>query len=189
MIRFIVGLRNPGTQYAATRHNAGAWFIDEFAENNGLAFKIEKKFHLELAEFSWQAQRIYLGKPLTYMNESGIAVAAFAKFYQIQPEEILVVHDELDFAPGIVRLKKDGSHGGHNGLKDIFARMGSTDCYRLRIGIGHPGDRDKVVGYVLQNPPLAERVAIDQAIDRALEILPDIFVDHIASATQRLNSD
>lgn len=189
MIKFIVGLKNPGSQYAQTRHNAGAWFIDEFAKNNNLSFKLEKKFHLECAEFSIAGERIFFAKPICYMNESGLAVASFAKFYQIKPEEILVAHDELDLPPGVARLKKGGGNGGHNGLKDIFARLGSAEFYRLRIGIGHPGHRDKVVGFVLQNPRLEEKIEIDRSIDRALDVMPDVFKGDLAAAMQKLHTD
>lgn len=189
MIKFIVGLKNPGSSYAQTRHNAGAWFIDEFSKKYPLQFKLEKKFHLELAELNIEGQRIFVGKPLTYMNESGIAVAGFAKFYQIKPEEMLIAHDELDFAPGISRLKKGGGHGGHNGLKDIVARMGSPEFYRLRIGIGHPGHRDQVVAYVLQNPRLEDKIDIDHAILHAIDVMPKMFAGDMAEAMKDLNTD
>ncbi len=184
MIKFIVGLKNPGAEYAKTRHNAGAWFIDAFAVEHNLQFKLEKKFHLELAE-----DHTYFAKPITYMNQSGLAVASFAHFYQIQPEEILVVHDELDLAPGVVRLKKGGGHGGHNGLRDIIACLGSSEFYRLRIGIGHPGDKDKVIGFVLQNPGLAEKIEIDQAIDRALDVMPDVLAGEMNQAMKKLHTN
>lgn len=189
MIKFIVGLKNPGSEYAKTRHNAGAWFIDELAHKYSLNFKLEKKFHLEVAELSIGNSRLFIAKPITYMNESGIAIGGFAKFFQIQANEILVAHDELDFAPGIVRLKEGGGHGGHNGLRDIFSRLGSQDFYRLRIGIGHPGDRNKVVGYVLQAPTINEKIEIEHAIDRAIAVMPEIWTNNMPRAIQALNSE
>ncbi len=189
MIKFLVGLKNPGSEYAKTRHNAGAWFIDTLADKYNLNFKLEKKFYLELAELNSDGERIFIAKPIGYMNESGLAVASFARFYQIKPEEILVAHDELDLPPGIARLKKGGGHGGHNGLRDIFARLGSPEFYRLRIGIGHPGNKEKVVGFVLQNPRLEEKIKIDYAIDQAVDITPDVFSGHMDRAMKDLHTD
>ena len=183
MIKFIVGLKNPGPEYAKTRHNAGAWFVDELAQKYNFQCK------LELAEFNQASERIFVAKPIVYMNESGIAVASFAKFYQIKPDEILIAHDELDFDPGIARLKNGGGNGGHNGLKDTQSRLGSPDFYRLRIGIGHPGHRDKVVGFVLQNPRLEEKIEIDHAILSAIDVMPDVLAGEIARAMQKLNTD
>jgi len=188
VIRLIAGLKNPGSEYAKTRHNAGAWFTDALAHEQQLHFKFERKFYLELAELSQPDGKVLVIKPVTYMNESGVAVAAFAKFYQIKPEEILVVHDELDLAPGVARLKKGGGHGGHNGLRDIESRLGSKDFYRLRIGIGHPGHKDRVVGYVLQNPRTEEKIEIEHSIDQALAVMPDVLSGEIERAMKALHT-
>ncbi len=187
MLKLIVGLGNPGSEYAHTRHNAGAWFVDALAHQHHLHFKLDKKFHLALSEYTLADQRYIIAKPMTYMNDSGLAVAGFAQFFQISPPEILIVHDELDLPPGVARLKKGGGHAGHNGLRDIIARLGSADFYRLRIGIGHPGDRDKVIGFVLQNPVLNEKIEIDQAILQALQVMPEVLSGDIHKAMEQLN--
>ncbi|HLB55978.1 MAG TPA: aminoacyl-tRNA hydrolase [Coxiellaceae bacterium] len=182
-IRLIVGLGNPGAEYAKTRHNVGAWFVDIFAEQNNISFALQKKFHAIVGSH----QKIFLLKPTTYMNESGLPVSAFIKFYKINPEEILVVHDELDFDAGIVRLKKDGGHGGHNGLRDIISHIGS-DFYRLRIGIGHPGSRDDVTDYVLGNPSRHDRVEIIKSIDESFQVMPELFLGEFQKAFHTLHS-
>lgn len=164
-IKLIVGLGNPGAEYAATRHNAGFWLADAWARQLGAHFAAEKKFFGETA----RAGSVRLLKPQTFMNRSGQAVQALADFYRIAPAEILVVHDELDLPCGSVKLKKGGGNGGHNGLKDIQARLGSADFWRLRIGIGHPGDKNQVVGYVLKKPPAGEQVLIDETLARCLK--------------------
>lgn len=174
MIKLVVGLGNPGAQYLHTRHNAGAWLVNELAQKLSLVLQLQKKFRAEMAEFSQHSQRIYLVKPLTYMNESGIAVAGIAHFFQIKPEEILIVHDELDFEPGTLRFKQGGGHGGHNGIRHIMACLGSSDFYRLRLGIGHPGHKDRVVGYVLDSPSIHEKERIDAVIAAALETMPQL---------------
>ncbi len=143
---------------------------------------------MSCAEQGSPQRKIFFAVPTTYMNESGLAVGSFAKFYQIRPEEILVVHDELDFPPGEVKLKIGGGHGGHNGLRDILAHLGSPDFYRLRIGIGHPGHRDKVVGYVLSRPSADDSIDIARSIDRALAILPEILSGEVAKAMQDLHA-
>ena len=176
-IQLIVGLGNPGAQYAKNRHNAGIWFIDDLASRSHLAFKIESKFHAEVSRFP-DDHRSWLLKPTTYMNDSGLAVVALARFYQIKPEAILVGHDELDHPPGIARLKQGGGHGGHNGLRDIAQRLQSNDFLRLRIGIGHPGHKDRVSPFVLSNPSATEKKAIDQAMDNALPIIERLLVDY-----------
>lgn len=183
-IRLIVGLGNPGAEYAKTRHNVGAWFVDIFAEQNNISFTLQKKFHAMVGA----RQKIFLLKPTRYMNESGLPVSAFTKFYKINPEEILVVHDELDFAAGIVRLKKDGGHGGHNGLRDIISHIGS-DFYRLRIGIGHPGHRDDVTDYVLGNPSRHDRIEIIKSIDESFHVMPELFSGEFQKAFHLLHSD
>ena len=169
-IRLIVGLGNPGREYENTRHNAGFWWLDEFASEHGLSFRSEAKFHGLAARGQLHGHEVFLLKPQTFMNVSGRAVGALAHFYKIVPAEILVVHDELDLPPGAAKLKLGGGHGGHNGLKDIIAHLGSRDFWRLRIGIGHPGERSEVSNFVLNDPRREERMAIDEAMRRALDV-------------------
>lgn len=188
-IRLIVGLGNPGTQYEKTRHNVGAWFVDILAKQSGAKFSLESKLKSQIAKVMIDHVPCWLCKPTTYMNESGRSVGALARFYKINPENILVVHDELDFEPGIVRLKEGGGHGGHNGLRDIISHLGSRDFYRLRIGIGHPGHKDGVSGYVLRAPGSADRVDIVRSIDEAERVLPDLMAGEFQSAFHRLHSD
>ena len=168
--RLIVGLGNPGAEYAETRHNAGFWFCERLAADLGLALQREARFH-GLAGLA-RSQGVWLLLPLTFMNRSGQAVGALARFHKISPAEILVVHDELDIPPGQMRLKFGGGAGGHNGLKDISAHLGTQDYWRLRIGIGHPGDRNEVVNYVLKPPRQEEQREIDDAIARGLALWP-----------------
>ncbi|HHQ43095.1 MAG TPA: aminoacyl-tRNA hydrolase, partial [Chromatiales bacterium] len=161
-------------RHEGTRHNAGFWFVEALARRAGVALREEPRFRARLARAEVHGRDLRLLEPLTYMNHSGEAVAAVARFYRYPLEAILVVHDDLDLPPGAVRLKRGGGHGGHNGLRDIIARLGSRDFLRLRLGIGHPGPGADVVGYVLSRPPAAERAAIEAAIEAALEALPDI---------------
>ena len=189
MIKFIVGLGNPGPRYAATRHNAGAWFIEELVSKYNLHLRLDKKFHLEWAELPCASHKVFIAKPITFMNESGLALAAFAQFYQIHASEILVAHDELDFSPGEIKLKVGGGHGGHNGLRDILSRTGSADFYRLRVGIGHPGQREQVVSYVLHPPVLDEKIEIDRALWRATNVLPEILAGDFAKAMKDLHTE
>lgn len=165
-IKLIVGLGNPGFKYEQTRHNAGFWAVEELAHAFAARFEPASKFNGELARIQVDGQDLRLIKPLTFMNRSGQSVGPLANFFKIQPDEVLVIHDELDLPPGRMRLKQGGSHGGHNGLKDIQAALGSTDFWRLRVGIGHPGSREQVTGFVLTKPPQSERSAIDQCIDQ-----------------------
>jgi len=173
-IRLVAGLGNPGREYAATRHNAGFWFVDALAAKLGLALAAESRFAGHVAK----GGELRLVKPSTYMNESGRAVGALARFFSIEPEEILVVHDELDLRAGEAKLKLAGGVAGHNGLKDIRAALGSADFWRLRLGIGHPRDsalpQQDVVDYVLKPPRVEERDALEGAIGRALDAWPDI---------------
>ena len=171
-LRLIVGLGNPGVRYADTRHNAGFQFVDAFARRERVSFSPSRQFNGDVAEVGFGAERVRLLKPATFMNLSGQAVAPMARFYRYQPEEVLVAHDELDLPPGTVRIKKGGGHGGHNGLRDIVARLGSGDFLRLRLGIGHPGHKDLVLGYVLQKAPPGERQAVSDAIDRVESVMP-----------------
>lgn len=175
-IQLIVGLGNPGREYEDTRHNAGAWLVEQLARSHGCALLSEAKFSGLTGRITLAGHELKLLIPTTFMNRSGQSVVALAGFYKIPPAAILVVHDELDLAPGTARLKLGGGHGGHNGLRDIMAQLpkdnGKGDFHRLRIGIGHPGSADKVVGYVLGKPGSDDRIAIDRAIDAALAILP-----------------
>jgi aminoacyl-tRNA hydrolase len=187
-IKLIVGLGNPTAEYEHTRHNAGFWFIDELAWQWKAQLKSEKKFHGDIARVAQPQGDVWLLKPDTYMNLSGKAVAALAQFYKIQPEEILVVHDELDIPCGQIRYKLGGGNGGHNGLKDIQAKLGTPNFYRLRLGIGHPGERNLVVGFVLSKPPAAERELIDNAIAKSLQAMPDIMAGDLEKTVRHLHS-
>jgi peptidyl-tRNA hydrolase, PTH1 family len=173
-IRLVAGLGNPGRGFAATRHNAGFWFADELASRLSATFSAETKFAADVA----RAGALRICKPATFMNGSGRAVAAIARFYGIAPEEILVAHDELDLKPGEAKLKQGGGHAGHNGLRDIHAQLGSADFWRLRLGIGHPRESQaperEVVDYVLKPPPEEDRDAIESAILRAIGAWADI---------------
>jgi PTH1 family peptidyl-tRNA hydrolase len=184
-IDLIVGLGNPGSQYARTRHNVGFWLLDQLAAS-GADLRVESKFQAEVGTLKFGGRRVALLKPTTYMNLSGQAVGAYARYYKIQPAAILVVHDELDLAPGTVRLKRGGGHGGHNGLRDITAQLG-TEFLRLRLGIGHPGSADKVVEYVLGNPPTDDRLAIEDAISRGLAVMPEIVSGQTDKIMNQLN--
>ena len=171
-IKLIVGLGNPSKEYEQTRHNAGFWFIDELAWQWKAVLKEDKKYFGEVVRVNAVNGEVWLLKPLTFMNLSGKAVAALAQFYKIQPEEILVVHDELDIPCGRIRLKRGGGNGGHNGLKDIQAKLGSADFYRLRVGIGHPGDKTLVSAYVLNKPNVEDKQKVEEAIIKSLQGLP-----------------
>ncbi|WP_455819510.1 aminoacyl-tRNA hydrolase [Pseudomonas cerasi] len=188
-IKLIVGLANPGAEYAATRHNAGAWYVDLLAERHNQSLKEESKFFGYTARLSMGGEDVRLLVPTTFMNLSGKAVAAMATFYRIAPDEILVAHDELDLLPGVAKFKQGGGHGGHNGLKDIISKLGNNlDFHRLRIGIGHPGDRNKVVGFVLGKPPAAEQLLIDNAIDEAARCTEVWLKEDKLKAMNRLHS-
>ena len=179
--RLIVGLGNPGGEYEDNRHNVGFWFIDQLAQRLRAPLAPQGKFLGRVARVG----ELWLLQPMTYMNLSGQAVAALARFYKIGADETLVVHDDLDLPPGSTRLKLGGGTGGHNGLKDIQARLATPDFWRLRLGIGHPGERDAVVGYVLKAPRREEQELIDRAIDRCLLAWPDL-ADGDYAAAQRL---
>ena len=188
MIRLIVGLGNPGSEYAQTRHNAGFWFVDEVADRLKVSLAPERSYFGVAARTSVAGRPLWLLMPTTYMNLSGKSVAALARFFKIAPDEILVAHDELDLQPGQVRLKLGGSHAGHNGLKDIHAQLGSGDYWRLRIGIGHPGIKELVQPYVLQNFPAEEMMqwvepltgSIAETIPLLLNGAPDAFMSEVA---------
>lgn len=188
-IKLIVGLANPGNEYAATRHNAGAWFVEQLAERYNQSLKNEQKFFGYTSRINISGHDVRLLVPTTFMNLSGKAVQAMTTFYQIKPEEILVAHDELDLNPGIAKLKFGGSHGGHNGLKDIASKSGNNlNFYRLRIGIGHPGDKNKVVGYVLNKPSKPEQELIDKAIDESSRCTDILLSDGIDVAMNKLHA-
>jgi PTH1 family peptidyl-tRNA hydrolase len=184
--RLIVGLGNPGRDYEETRHNAGFWFCARLAQAWNIPLAHEARFHGIVGRSSGN---IWMLLPQTFMNRSGQAVGALARFHRIAPGEILVVHDELDIPPGQLRLKFGGGMGGHNGLKDITSHLGTQDYWRLRIGIGHPGDRNEVVNYVLKPPRREEQTEIDAAIDRALDLVPLIEQGEWNTATQRANTN
>ena len=187
-LRLIVGLGNPGSEYAETRHNAGFWFCERLARELGTSFARESRYHGFVAKARVGGQDVWLLMPQTFMNRSGQAVQALAHFYRIDAAEMLVVHDELDIPSGQMRLKFGGGLGGHNGLKDITAHLGTQDYWRLRIGIGHPGDRNEVVNYVLKPPRREEREEIDAALDRALLAWPTLAKAEFNAVTQKINS-
>ena len=188
--RLIVGLGNPGAEYAKTRHNAGFWFCARLARELGITLAKESRFRGEVGQLRGRSgeEHAWLLLPQTFMNHSGQAVQALMSFYQLEPDQMLVVHDELDLQPGTLRLKFGGGLGGHNGLKDITAHLGTQDYWRLRIGIGHPGDRDEVVNYVLKPPRKEEAEALDSALDRALVAWPWLAKGDWPAAMQKLNS-
>lgn len=187
-IELIVGLGNPGAKYEATRHNVGFWFVDRLAQSKGSKLRHETKFHGELGKLDFDGHPLWLLKPSTFMNNSGQAVSALAQFYKIPVQQILVVHDELDIPPGALRVKEGGGHGGHNGLRDIVARLGSKDFVRLRIGIGHPGSSRDVTNYVLGKPSADDRNELDHAIDEALANLGLVTSGELQKAMNHLHS-
>jgi PTH1 family peptidyl-tRNA hydrolase len=187
-IRLIVGLGNPGPQYEATRHNAGAMFVEAVAREYHAELQIEKRFFGFVARTSIASQDVRLLIPTTYMNRSGQAIAALATFYKIKPDEILLAHDELDLEPGIARLKQGGGHGGHNGLRDTISALANNAGFaRLRLGIGHPGSSDQVTAYVLSKAPATEQSAIKAAIQESLKVLPMVTTGDLAGAMNQLH--
>lgn len=168
MIRLFVGLGNPGAEYEATRHNAGFWWLEALAAKLGARLQPERAYQALAARVNLPQGPVWLLEPMTYMNRSGVSVAGLARFYKIAPEQILVVHDELDLQPGQAKLKFGGSAAGHNGLKDIHAMLGTLDFWRLRLGIGHPGVKAEVVNYVLKKPSAEHREGIAKAIEQSL---------------------
>ncbi len=187
-IQLIVGLGNPGQQYEKTRHNAGFWFVDAIARTHGIDLKSENKFHGEVGKGRIDGQEVWLLKPMTFMNKSGQGIAALARFYKIDAENILIAHDELDLPPGTVRLKKGGGHGGHNGLRDTVAQLGTKEFQRLRLGIGHPGHASQVSGYVLGKAPAIDQALTEGAIDKALDNLSLIVSGDLQKAMNQLHS-
>lgn len=187
-IELIVGLANPGREYEQTRHNAGAWLVEALARQHHAALSADPKFFGLTARINVGGRDLRLLIPTTFMNRSGQAVAALSQFFKIDPERILVAHDELDLAPGAIRFKQGGGHGGHNGLRDIISSLGNNrDFYRLRIGIGHPGHASQVTGYVLGKAPTAEQQRIELALDAALAALPTAVAGHWGRAMSQLN--
>lgn len=189
-IRLIVGLGNPGTEYEQTRHNAGFWFLDNL-ENSDTRWQKEAKFSALVSKTRINGHDVWLMKPQTFMNRSGLAVGAIARFFKIAPEEILIVHDELDIVPGTAKLKRSGSTGGHNGLKDIASALGTQDFWRLRLGIGHPRSQNltsPVIDYVLQRPRHEDQERIDDAIGRAMQVIPMLCDGQFDKAMKELHT-
>lgn len=187
-IRLIVGLGNPGPEYEQTRHNAGFWLVDQLA---GHRLVRESRYNALAAKTSIAGQEVWLLEPQTYMNRSGQSVGALARFYKIPADDILVVHDELDLPPGSAKIKKGGSSGGHNGLKDITAALGTQDYWRLRIGIGHPRTlnlQQPVVDFVLHRPRKEEQPLIDEAIGKSIEVIPMLCEGKFEAAMMKLHS-
>ena len=188
-IKLIVGLGNPGDKYKDTRHNAGEWLVERLAQRLNFSLKEESKFFGKTARAVINGQEIRFLVPTTFMNLSGKAVGALATFYRIQPEQILIAHDELDLPPGTVKIKLGGGHGGHNGLRDSIAQLSNNkNFYRLRVGIGHPGDKNLVSAYVLSKPSPTDLTLIDKALEEATDGVEVLLKDGIKNATNRLNS-
>ncbi|WP_108125291.1 aminoacyl-tRNA hydrolase [Saccharospirillum mangrovi] len=174
-LKLIVGLGNPGAQYDRTRHNAGFDYVDELARSLGASWQLDSKYLAEMTKVNIAGTTVWLMKPMTFMNRSGQSVASFANFYKFDPKQILVAHDELDLPAGVARFKLGGGHGGHNGLRDIIARLGNIkDFYRLRLGIGHPGSATEVVNYVLGKPHPDDQIRLARAIDAAIAETPKV---------------
>jgi len=186
-IQIIAGLGNPGNEYTKTRHNAGFWFIDQLVSQYNLSLKSEAKFLGDLAKLNTPSGNVWLLKPNTFMNRSGQSIARLAQFYKIKTENILVVHDELDLSPGIVKLKQGGGHGGHNGLRDSIAQLGKN-FYRLRLGIGHPGNKEQVVGFVLGKTPQSEKALIESCIDKSIDHIELIMQGEMQKAMNQLHT-
>jgi PTH1 family peptidyl-tRNA hydrolase len=187
-LRLIVGLGNPGPEHARTRHNAGFWFIDALAEQARARFGLESKLFGETAKVEIGGQNVWLLKPATFMNLSGKSVTAALRYWKIEPEEALLAHDELDLPPGVARLKFDGGHGGQNGLRDTMRLLGHGKFHRLRIGIGHPGHKDKVTPWVLGKPGRDDEAGILRAIDDAIGVLPLAVNGNFMDAMTRLHT-
>lgn len=185
-IRLVVGLGNPGKEYERTRHNAGFWLVERYAQANGIALRKDAKFKALVGK---TAEGVWLLEPQTFMNLSGQPVHMLAGFFKIKPEEVLVVHDELDFEPGVARLKQGGGIAGHNGLKDISQRLATHDYWRLRVGVGKPPAGREGADYVLEKPPAEEKAAIDAAIDRALTLLPQMLAGDMQGAMNKLHTE
>jgi len=188
-IKLICALGNPGDQYAQTRHNAGFWFLSKLSSAENIGLSTNSRFKALVGDFRHKGNIIRLIAPQTFMNKSGEALVPYAKFYQVQADEILVVHDEIDLLPGFSKFKTGGGHGGHNGLRDIIRLLGSKDFHRLRVGVGHPGDKSKVVSYVLNRPTQAEMQLIDTSLDKTLSVLPQILDGDFSTAMNTLHTN
>lgn len=188
MIKLIVGLGNPGRQYEKTRHNAGFLFVDRLAQDLGAGFAHSARFFGEVSESKIGSEKVLLLKPATFMNRSGQSVSALLKYYKLQPQQLLVVHDELDFNPGVVKLKRDGGHAGHNGLRDIIAHLGSKDFYRMRLGIGRPPAGKPVADFVLSASSKQDADLLDTAIQVGLGFVPQLAAGEIDAVMNRMNS-
>ena len=185
----IAGLGNPGSRYAETRHNAGFWFLDRLAAATGAVFRNQSRLHADTARVTIDGTDCLLARPTTFMNHSGQALRAVTDYFRVDAARILVAYDELDLPPGVVRLKRGGGHGGHNGLRDIFRHLADHDFLRLRIGIGHPGHRDAVTPYVLGRPTADEERLVNEAVRRALGVLPDVLQGRLADAMKELHTE
>ena len=188
MIKLFVGLGNPGTEYEATRHNAGVWWTEALARELKVALTLDKSFYGRVGRATVNGRNVWLLEPMTFMNLSGKAVAALARFFKIGPEEILVAHDEIDIVPGQAKLKFGGSHAGHNGLRDIHAQLGTGDYWRLRLGVGHPGVKAEVINWVLKKPSQEHREAIEDSIARALKAVPELLAGEMEKATMLIHT-
>ena len=188
MIRLIVGLGNPGSEYSKTRHNAGFWFVDSLADEFNIQFAEESRFHGEVTRINSGGIDCRLLKPTTFMNDSGRAVQAMLDYFKIDASEMLVAHDEIDLDAGKARLKKGGGHGGHNGLRDIFSCCSEKNFLRLRLGVGHPGSKDRVTPHVLGRPGNDDQQLIDEAIVHSLSVMPMLFDGDLQKATSKLHS-
>jgi len=188
MIKLIAGLGNPGKDYQAHRHNAGFWFIESLANNMDSKFSSQSKFFGETAICLIGTNKVRLLKPKTFMNNSGQSVKALSSYYSIEPEEILVIHDDLDLTPGSVKIKMGGGHGGHNGLKDTINALNTNEFYRLRLGIGHPGSKNEVVDFVLHPPGKTDLALIEQAIKEAMDVIEPLVIGEIEQAMKQLHS-
>jgi PTH1 family peptidyl-tRNA hydrolase len=188
MIKLFVGLGNPGAEYDDTRHNAGFWWVDALSRELKVPLSFDRGYHGLLARTTAGGNTIWLLQPQTFMNLSGKSVSALARFFKIAPDEILVIHDELDVPPGEAKLKFGGSHAGHNGLRDIHAQLGTGDYWRLRLGVGHPGVKSEVVNWVLKKPSPDHRIAISQAIDRTLKAVPHLLSGDMTKATMLIHT-
>lgn len=188
MIRLLVGLGNPGTEHAQQRHNVGFWLLDQLANNKRASWTKERGFQSQLARAKFGEHDVWLVKPQTYMNRSGAAVQAIANFYKITTAEILVVHDDLDLPAGHCKLKQGGGHAGHNGLRDLHAMLPDENYWRLRIGIGHPGHKSQVVGWVLNRPSSTEQEAIESALTRCEQVLDQVIAGEFITAMNSLHA-
>lgn len=188
MIRLLVGLGNPGAQYSGTRHNAGFWWLDHAARKLSTSLRMERSHRALLGRFNAPSGPVWLLEPQTFMNLSGEAVASVSRYFRIEPSEILVIHDDLDLAPGQVKLKFGGGHGGHNGLRDIHSNLGTPDYWRLRLGIGHPGVKAEVVDYVLRTPPKEEYDAVCECIEQSLGALDALLAGNMERAMMMIHA-